>query len=84
MTGAVGDLAKCNTFDELDRERSLDPWPAQSQTDLQLRVLLDTVGNEPVGAPMPDLDEVLAQMARELEGIRDVDVRLVPVRGGRA
>jgi site-specific recombinase XerD len=49
--------------------------------DLQLRSML-TGAAEPVAAPMPELDAVFARVARESEGIQDLDdLGQVPVGG---
>jgi integrase len=40
--------------------------------DLQLRSMLGGAG-EPIAAPMPELDAVFARVARESEGIQDLD-----------
>ncbi|WP_410585402.1 site-specific integrase [Amycolatopsis sp. lyj-108] len=49
--------------------------------DLQLRPMLLGAA-EPVNAPMPELDELFARVARDSEGIQDLVDRLAPTRGG--
>jgi integrase len=49
--------------------------------DLQLRSML-AGATEPESAPMPELDAVFARIARESEGIQDLDDRLRPASGG--
>lgn len=49
--------------------------------DLQLRSML-AGATEPEPAPMPELDVVFARIARESEGIQDLDDRLRPASGG--
>jgi len=49
--------------------------------DLQLRSMLADA-QSPVEAPMPELDAVFARIARESEGIQDIDSRLLPPQGG--
>lgn len=51
--------------------------------DLQLRAMLATA-EERVEAPMPELDAVFARVARESEGIQDIDARMQPASGGAA
>ncbi|MFI8991575.1 site-specific integrase [Streptomyces antimycoticus] len=51
--------------------------------DLQLRSMLATAGDA-VEAPMPELDAVFARIARESEGIQDLDARMLPTAGGTA
>jgi len=43
--------------------------------DLQLRSMLATKDG-PAAGPMPDLDSVFTRIARESEGIQDVDARM--------
>ncbi|MCX4757843.1 site-specific integrase [Kitasatospora purpeofusca] len=50
---------------------------------LQLQSLLAEV-EEPLSAPLPDLDDLFARVAREADGIQDIDVRLAPVLAGAA
>ncbi|MCX5310388.1 integrase [Streptomyces sp. NBC_00154] len=45
--------------------------------NLQLESMLAT-SEEPVDAPMPDLDRLFARVARDAEGIQDIDTRLTP------
>ncbi|MFG2638768.1 integrase [Streptomyces sp. NPDC048362] len=45
--------------------------------NLQLESMLAT-SEEPVDAPMPDLDRVFARVARDADGIQDIDARLAP------
>jgi integrase len=49
--------------------------------DLQLRSML-AGATELESAPMPELDAVFARIARESEGIQDLDDRLWPASGG--
>jgi integrase len=49
--------------------------------DPQLRSML-AGATEPQPAPMPELDVVFARLARESEGIQDLDERLRPASGG--
>ena len=49
--------------------------------DLQLRSML-AGATAPEPAPMPELDAVFARIARESEGIQDLDDRLRPAYGG--
>ncbi|MFE8950327.1 hypothetical protein [Streptomyces sp. NPDC007856] len=49
--------------------------------DLQLRAMLATADDDPDQAPMPELDQVFARIARESEGIQDLDDRLDPFGG---
>ncbi len=49
--------------------------------DLQLRSML-AGATAPEPAPMPELDAVFARIARESEGIQDLDDRLRPACGG--
>jgi integrase len=51
--------------------------------DLQLQSMLATAGDR-VEAPMPELDAVFARIARESEGIQDLDSRMQPTAGGAA
>ncbi|MFE7577112.1 site-specific integrase [Streptomyces sp. NPDC057521] len=46
--------------------------------DLQLRAMLASADDDPAEAPMPELDAVFARVARESEGIQDVDGRMQP------
>jgi hypothetical protein len=48
--------------------------------DLQLRSMLAGV-DQPAGAPMPELDELFARIARQSEGIQDLDDRMRPADG---
>jgi hypothetical protein len=48
--------------------------------NLQLESML-RVSEEPVDAPLPDLDGVFARVARDAEGIQDIDARLTPEAG---
>ncbi|MEU5548007.1 site-specific integrase [Streptomyces sioyaensis] len=50
--------------------------------DLQLRAMLATADDEITEAPMPELDAVFARVARESEGIQDIDPHLVSAAGG--
>lgn len=52
-------------------------------SDLQLRTMLASA-DEPVKAPMPELDTAFARIARESNGIQDLDERLEMVAGGTA
>ncbi|MFF5846131.1 site-specific integrase [Streptomyces massasporeus] len=53
--------------------------------DLQLRSMLATAGDDDVAeAPMPELDAVFARVARESEGIQDIDARMQPPVSGAA
>jgi hypothetical protein len=49
--------------------------------DLQLRSMLAGAA-EPIAAPMPELDVVFARIARESEGIQDLDDRMRPAADG--
>ncbi|MCZ1018284.1 site-specific integrase [Streptomyces noursei] len=51
--------------------------------DLQLRAMLATAEDR-IEAPMPEMDAVFARVARESEGIQDIDARLQPPAGGAA
>ncbi|WP_254708440.1 site-specific integrase [Streptomyces lunaelactis] len=51
--------------------------------DLQLRSML-AAADEPAPAPMPELDPLFARIARESEGIQDIDDRMQPAAGGAA
>ncbi|WP_327353140.1 site-specific integrase [Streptomyces sp. NBC_01304] len=51
--------------------------------DLQLRAMLATAEDR-IEAPMPELDAVFARIARESEGIQDIDDRMQPATGGAA
>lgn len=48
--------------------------------DLQLRSMLAGV-DHPAAAPMPELDALFARIARESEGIQDLDDRMRPTSG---
>lgn len=52
--------------------------------DLQLRAMLATADDDVAEAPMPELDAVFARVARESEGIQDIDDCLAPPAGGAA
>jgi len=52
--------------------------------DLQLRAMLATADSDPAEAPMAELDAVFARVARESEGIQDIDARLQSTAGGAA
>ncbi|MGP3941886.1 hypothetical protein [Streptomyces sp. 6N106] len=52
--------------------------------DLQLRAMLATSDNDVAEAPMPEMDAVFARIARESEGIQDIDARLQPAAGSVA
>lgn len=52
--------------------------------DLQLRAMLASADDDPDEAPMPALDAVFARVARESEGIQDIDERLLPAKTGTA
>ncbi|WP_257133545.1 integrase [Streptomyces sp. f51] len=45
--------------------------------NLQLESML-TTSEEPVDAPMPDLDRLFARVAQDADGIQDIDTRLTP------
>ncbi|MFI5975741.1 hypothetical protein [Streptomyces sp. NPDC051452] len=49
--------------------------------DLPLRAMPATADDEPDRAPMPELDEVFARIARESAGIQNFDDRLDPFGG---
>ncbi|MFF2852525.1 hypothetical protein ACFVT5_40450 [Streptomyces sp. NPDC058001] len=51
--------------------------------DLQLRSMLATAGDR-VEAPMPELDAVFTRIARESEGIQDLDSRMQSTTCGAA
>ncbi|MGW3690288.1 site-specific integrase [Streptomyces sp. NPDC005125] len=51
--------------------------------DLQLRAMLATADDR-IEAPMPELDAVFARIARESEGIQDIDERMQPPADGAA
>nr|WP_239086559.1 site-specific integrase [Streptomyces parvus] len=51
--------------------------------DLQLRAML-TTAEDRIEAPMPELDAVFARVARESEGIQDIDDRMQPAAGDSA
>ncbi|MEN8656180.1 integrase [Streptomyces sp. 21So2-11] len=51
--------------------------------DLQLRSMLATA-EDVIEAPMPELDAVFARVARESDGIQDIDDRMQPAAGGDA
>ncbi|MEU6352079.1 site-specific integrase [Streptomyces sp. NPDC047072] len=51
--------------------------------NLQLESMLATA-DAPIDAPMPDLDRVFARVARNAEGIQDIDARMEPPAGGAA
>ena len=53
------------------RQTTLD-WYLAPVADLSLRSML-AGANEPIAAPMPELDAVFARVARESEGIQDFD-----------
>ncbi|MGH3198324.1 MAG: hypothetical protein ACRDOH_28580 [Streptosporangiaceae bacterium] len=53
------------------RQTTVD-WYLAPVADLSLRSMLAGAG-EPVAAPMPELDEIFARIARESEGIQDFD-----------
>ncbi|BEL13006.1 site-specific integrase [Actinoplanes sichuanensis] len=50
--------------------------------DLQLRSMLTGV-DEPATAPMPELDALFTRIARQSEGIQDLDERMRPTPGER-
>ncbi|MEU5302638.1 hypothetical protein ACH4YO_27605 [Streptomyces noursei] len=50
--------------------------------DLQLRAMLATVDDVPAQAPMPELDAVFARIARESEGVQDIDAGLLSTSVG--
>lgn len=64
------------------RETTVDRYLAPV-ADLQLRSML-AGATEPTAAPMPELDVVFARIARESEGIQDLDDRMRPAGGGIA
>ncbi|MBO2466248.1 site-specific integrase [Actinomadura violacea] len=49
--------------------------------DLQLRAMLATADDDPAEAPMPELDALFARVARESQGIQDVDARMQAAAG---
>ncbi|MET9086426.1 integrase [Streptomyces sp. NPDC004237] len=51
--------------------------------NLQLESML-RASEEPVDAPLPDLDGVFARVARDAEGVQDIDARLTPDEAGAA
>ncbi|CAL9585546.1 integrase [Streptomyces sp. enrichment culture] len=51
--------------------------------NLQLESMLRE-SEEPVDVPLPDLDGVFARVARDAEGIQDIDARLTPDESGAA
>jgi integrase len=69
-----------NLLGHASRETTVDRYLAPV-ADLQLRSMLAGAGS-PAGAPMPELDAVFARIARESEGIQDIDARLQPAPGG--
>ncbi|WP_329143144.1 site-specific integrase [Streptomyces sp. NBC_01456] len=50
---------------------------------LQLEALL-AEADEPMAAPLPDLDGLFTRVAREADGIQDIDTRLTPRQAGAA
>jgi hypothetical protein len=62
------------------RETTVDRYLAPV-ADLQLRSMLAGAA-EPISAPMPELDAVFARIARESEGIQDLDDRMPLGSGG--
>jgi hypothetical protein len=71
-----------NLLGHASRETTVDRYLAPV-ADLQLRAMLADA-KSPVDAPMPELDAVFARVARESEGIQDIDDRLQPAPGGAA
>ncbi len=69
-----------NLLGHASRETTVDRYLAPV-ADLQLRSMLVDADN-PVQAPMPELDGVFARIARESEGIQDIDARMEPAAGG--
>lgn len=64
------------------RETTVDRYLAPV-ADLALRSMLaDAADPAAVSSPMPELDEVFARVARESDGIQDLDDRLHPASGG--
>ncbi|MFE7112493.1 site-specific integrase [Streptomyces sp. NPDC057575] len=51
--------------------------------DLQLRAMLATA-EDYIEAPMPEMDAVFARIARDSEGIQDIDASMKPAAGGAA
>lgn len=51
--------------------------------DLQLRSML-AAADDPIEAPMPELDAMFARLSRESEGIQDIDDRMRPATAGAA
>ncbi|MFJ9085740.1 integrase [Streptomyces sp. NPDC102384] len=70
-----------NLLGHASRETTVSRYLAPV-ADLQLRSLLATADDEVERAPMPQLDEVFARVARESEGIQDLEAQLVPGAGG--
>ncbi|MFD9499993.1 hypothetical protein [Streptomyces sp. NPDC060035] len=60
-----------NLLGHASRETTVDRYLAPV-ADLQLRAMLADA-KSPVDAPMPELDAVFARIARESEGIQDID-----------
>jgi integrase len=69
-----------NLLGHASREVTVDHYLAPV-ADLQLRSMLADAA-EPVTAPMPELDVVFARIARESQGIQDLDDRLQRASGG--
>ncbi|GLW47518.1 integrase [Streptomyces sp. NBRC 14336] len=69
-----------NLLGHASRQTTVDIYLAPV-ADLQLRAMLATADDDPEQAPMPELDEVFARIARESEGIQDLDDRLDPFGG---
>ncbi len=68
-----------NLLGHSSRETTVDRYLAPV-SDLQLRSML-AGADEPVTAPMPELDAVFARIARESVGIQDIDDRMQPTSG---
>jgi site-specific recombinase XerD len=71
-----------NLLGHASRETTVDRYLAPV-ADLQLRAMLAGAGS-PADPPMPELDAVFARVARESEGIQDIDDRMQPAQGGTA
>jgi site-specific recombinase XerD len=69
-----------NLLGHASRETTVDRYLAPV-ADLQLRSMLADAA-EPIAAPMPELDAVFARIARESDGIQDIDDRMRLVSGG--
>ncbi|GEC06044.1 hypothetical protein SSP24_36990 [Streptomyces spinoverrucosus] len=69
-----------NLLGHASRQTTVDIYLAPV-ADLHLRAMLTTADDDPEQAPMPELDEVFARIARESDGIQDLDDRLDPFGG---